>query len=263
MSHAAIAAALALQEVSAGERLVAFSLASYANREQRAFPGTTAAAARSGVTRGRYLAARGGLVQRGLVTVEGSGAGRGNSPTILLDFARAGPWLDAEVNAPLFEAVLSHSQTRGSARLLIAALAALADDTLTVADVTTELLCAAAGLSNSTYRRARTTLLTSGEVALRHAGGGRAKTNRWALGKPGPHDPAAGTPARRRVPAPRNARPLLAEIAPPAADVRPVHAAGGAGHENRPGRARYRPQTPVRTGRLVAERVLHRVGYWR
>ena len=105
---------------------------------------------------------------------------------------------------------------------LIAALAALADDTLTVTDVTTELLCAAAGMANSTYRRARTTLLTGGEVALRDAGGGRAKTNRWAVAKPEPHRPAAGTPTRRRVPAPRNGRPLLAEIPPPAADVHRV-----------------------------------------
>jgi hypothetical protein len=39
MSHVAIAAALALEDVSAGERLTAFSLASFANREHRAFPG--------------------------------------------------------------------------------------------------------------------------------------------------------------------------------------------------------------------------------
>jgi hypothetical protein len=40
MSHVAIVAALALEDVSAGERLAAFSLASFANREHRAWPGT-------------------------------------------------------------------------------------------------------------------------------------------------------------------------------------------------------------------------------
>jgi hypothetical protein len=44
MSHAAIAAVLALDDVSLGERLAAFSLASFANREQRAWPGTRIAA---------------------------------------------------------------------------------------------------------------------------------------------------------------------------------------------------------------------------
>jgi hypothetical protein len=45
MSHVAIAAALALEDVSVGERLVAFSLASFANREHRAWPSTPVAAA--------------------------------------------------------------------------------------------------------------------------------------------------------------------------------------------------------------------------
>jgi hypothetical protein len=58
MSYQAIAAALALEDLSAGERLVAFSLASFANREQRAWPGTPVAAARAGLSRSQYLAAR-------------------------------------------------------------------------------------------------------------------------------------------------------------------------------------------------------------
>ena len=62
MSAAAIAAALSLDGMSSGERLVAFSLASFANREQRAFPGAQAAAARAGLSRGRYLQARDQLV---------------------------------------------------------------------------------------------------------------------------------------------------------------------------------------------------------
>jgi hypothetical protein len=59
MSHAAIAAVLRLEGVSAGERLAAFSLASFANREHRAWPGTPVAAARAGLSRSQYLAARG------------------------------------------------------------------------------------------------------------------------------------------------------------------------------------------------------------
>ena len=48
MSRQAIAAALARDDLSAGERLVAFSLASFADRENRARPGTPAAAAGAG-----------------------------------------------------------------------------------------------------------------------------------------------------------------------------------------------------------------------
>ncbi len=48
MSRQAIAAALARDDLSSGERLVAFSLASFADRENRARPGTPTAAARAG-----------------------------------------------------------------------------------------------------------------------------------------------------------------------------------------------------------------------
>lgn len=51
MSHVAIAAALALEDVSSGERLAVFSLASFANREHRAWPGTRLAATRAGLSR--------------------------------------------------------------------------------------------------------------------------------------------------------------------------------------------------------------------
>jgi hypothetical protein len=54
MSHAAIAAALAFEDVSAGERLAAFALASFANREHRAWPGSLVAAARAGLSRSQY-----------------------------------------------------------------------------------------------------------------------------------------------------------------------------------------------------------------
>ena len=53
MSHTAIAAVLARTDLSMGERLVALSLASFANREERAFPGNAAAAARAGLSRSR------------------------------------------------------------------------------------------------------------------------------------------------------------------------------------------------------------------
>ncbi|MFZ1994072.1 MAG: hypothetical protein WAU75_08180 [Solirubrobacteraceae bacterium] len=61
VSHAALAAVLRLEEVSAGERLTAFSFASFANREHHAWPGTPVAAARAGLSRSQYLAARDGL----------------------------------------------------------------------------------------------------------------------------------------------------------------------------------------------------------
>ena len=77
MSHAAIAAALALEDLSAGERLVAFSLASFANREHRAWPSTRGAAARAGLSRSRYLAARDGSCPRGLVVIEAAAAAAG------------------------------------------------------------------------------------------------------------------------------------------------------------------------------------------
>jgi hypothetical protein len=48
VSHAAIAAVLARDDLGVGERLAAFSLASYANGEQRAWPSTPNAAARAG-----------------------------------------------------------------------------------------------------------------------------------------------------------------------------------------------------------------------
>jgi hypothetical protein len=75
-SYRAIAAALALREVSTGERLVAFSLASYANSDQQAWPSDEVAAARAGLARSRYLAARRALTERGLIRIEHAGRGR-------------------------------------------------------------------------------------------------------------------------------------------------------------------------------------------
>lgn len=187
MSHAAIAAVLARDDLSAGERLAALSLASFANSEQRAWPGNPAAAARAGLGRSRYLQAREQLVARGLLEVEDRGRGRGQATTLIILFAQSGPWWDAEINARLLEVVLGHSGARGPARLLLATLAALADDTGVVDDLATDDLCRAAGLANSTYRRARTALLDSGEVQLVDDGGGRGRTNRWHVIDPAEH----------------------------------------------------------------------------
>jgi hypothetical protein len=63
---------LARHDLSAGERLVAWSLASFANREQRAWPGIPAATTRAGLSRSRYLELRDRLVRRGLLEIETS-----------------------------------------------------------------------------------------------------------------------------------------------------------------------------------------------
>jgi hypothetical protein len=127
VSRQAIAAALAREDLAGGERLVAFSLASFAGRDGRAWPGAPAAAARAGLSRSRYLHDRDQLVRRGLIVVEEVASGRGRASTVALLFAGDGPWWEGEINAELFEAVLSRTCTRGPARLLLAALAALAD----------------------------------------------------------------------------------------------------------------------------------------
>ena len=94
MSHQAIAAVLAVHDLSSGERLVAFSLASFADRENRARPGTPAAAERAGLRRSWFLEARDMLVRRGLVVVEQAATGRGRASTLWLPFAETGPWWD-------------------------------------------------------------------------------------------------------------------------------------------------------------------------
>jgi hypothetical protein len=91
MTHQAIAAALSLHGVSAGERLAAFSLTSFANREQRAWPGSRVAAARAGLSKSQYLIAREGLQRRGLIEIEQPGGGRGNACVIAVRFAKLGP----------------------------------------------------------------------------------------------------------------------------------------------------------------------------
>jgi DnaA N-terminal domain len=217
MGRDAIAAALAREDLSCGERLVALSLASFADRENRARPGTPAAAARAGLARSRFLEARDQLVRRGLLVVEQAATGRGRASTLLLRFAELGPWWDGEINAELFEAVLGYSRSRGPARLLLAVIAALADEQGVVEGLTTERLCAASGVADRTYRRARATLLASGEVVLRRGSGGRGHTNCWEIPNPRAR-PSATPPARsRRVPPPAGARPLMASVGVPVA----------------------------------------------
>ena len=217
MSREAIAAVLARDDLSSGERLAAFSLASFADRENRARPGTPAAAGRAGSARSRFLEARDRLVRRGLVVVEDVASGRGRASTVALPFAGTGPWWEGEINAELFETVLGYSRTRGPARLLLAVMAALADEQSVVEGVTTERLCAAAGVADRTYRRARATLLASGEVLLRSGSGGRGNTNCWEIPDPRTHTGTTPPTRGRRVPPPAGARPLMATVAEPVA----------------------------------------------
>jgi len=212
MSREAIAAALAREDLSCGERLVAFSLASFADRENRARPGTPAAAERARLARSRFLEARERLGRRGLVVVEQAATGRGRASTLLLRFAELGPWWEGEINAELFEAVLGYSRSRGPARLLLAVMAALADEQGVVEGVTTERLCAGAGVADRTYRRARATLLASGEVVLHGGPGGRGNTNCWEIPNPRARMGATPPAQHRRVPPPAGARPLMATV---------------------------------------------------
>jgi len=90
MSRQAIAAVLARDDLVGGERLVAFSLASFAGRDDRAWPGAPAASARAGLSRSRYLYVRDRLVERGLVVVESEASGRGRASLLALPFVTEG-----------------------------------------------------------------------------------------------------------------------------------------------------------------------------
>jgi hypothetical protein len=72
------------------------------------------------------------------------------------------PLAPAECNAELFEAVLGYSRARGPGRLLLAAMAAVADVAGFVSGLSSEELCRPAGVADRTYRRARAELLASG-----------------------------------------------------------------------------------------------------
>jgi len=210
MSREAIAAVLARTDLASGERLVALSLASFAGRENRAWPGAPAASARAGLSRSRYQQARERLVARGLVAVDERVTGRGRASTVTLLFADAGPWWDGDINVELYEAVLIYSRARGPERLLLATMAAVADERGEVRELSTEELRAAAGIADRTYRRARAALLESGQLELLSGAGGRGNTNVWTVRDPREIDDARTTRAPRRVAPPAGARPLVA-----------------------------------------------------
>ena len=161
------------------------------------------------------------LVRRGLVVVEQAATGRGRASTLWLPFAETGPWWEGEVNAELLEAVLSYSRSQGTARLLLAAMAALADEQRVLEGVTTERLCAAAGVTDRTYRRARAALLASGELVLRGGTGGRGNTNCWEIADPRSRAAEVQPPSRRRVAPPSGQRPLLASVTAAPAGAQP------------------------------------------
>lgn len=222
MSRQAIAAVLARTDLASGERLVALSLASYAGRENRAFPGPAAGRARAGLSRSRYEQARELLIARGLVAVEEQATGRGRASTVILLFADTGPWWDGGLNVELFEAVLTYSRARGPARLLLATMGALADERGTVHDLTAEELCSAAGISDRSYRRARGALLASGQLELVSGAGGRGNTNVWTVRDPREVGDVAPSRVPRRVAPPPGARPLVAPAPAASPDAAPV-----------------------------------------
>ena len=180
MSHAAVAAVLARHDLSAGERLVAWSLASFANRDQWAWPGIPAATARAGLSRSRYLELRDGLVCRGLLEIETPGVGRGHASTVKLLFAQSGPWQEGEVNPNCLRPCSAIAGSR-TCKAALAALASLADENGSVEGLTTDELCRVAGLAKSTYRRARAALLASEEVSVEGDIGGRGRTCHWTV----------------------------------------------------------------------------------
>jgi hypothetical protein len=217
MSRQAIAAVLARTDLASGERLVALSLASFAGRENRAWPGAPAASARAGLSRSRYQQAREQLVTRGLLAVDERATGRGRASTVTLAFADTGPWWDGDLNVELFDAVLTYSHTRGPERLLLATMAAVADEEGGVHDLSTEQLRDAAGIADRTYRRARTALLASGLVELVNGVGGRGNTNVWTVRDPRETGDAVSSHVPRRVAPPAAARPLIASAVSPGA----------------------------------------------
>jgi hypothetical protein len=248
MSRQAIAAALAREDLAGGERLVAFSLASFAGRGGRAWPGAPAAAARAGLSRSRYLHDRDRLVGRGLVVVEELGSARGRASSVWVQFAAEGPWWEGEINAELLEAVLSYTSRRGPARLLLAAMAALANTDGVMRGVSNYEICAAAGLADRTYRRARPGVLDSGELVLLSGARGRGNRNIWRVA-PLTETPASARlgPSRRRVAPPAGVRPLLAQVASAAegcaeADDRRPRAPA---HDREPGAPENPAQNPA------------------
>jgi hypothetical protein len=153
------------------------------------------------------------LVRRGLVVVEAEASGRGRSSTLELAFAESGPWWEGEINVELLEAVLGYSAASGVARLLLAAMAAIADADGAVRDFTTEQICAAAGIAAKSYQRAEDRTARFGTARARERR--RRPWEHKRMGRRGPAGPewrgrsaypsegrsASGrSAARRRVP---------------------------------------------------------------
>ena len=242
MSRQAIAAVLARTDLASGERLVALSLASFAGRENRAWPGAPAASARAGLSRSRYQQAREQLVARGLVAVDERATGRGRASTVTLVFADAGPWWDGEINVELFEAVLTlqpGARTR----------AAAAGDDGALSRTRTEP-CATSRPSSCALRRGSRTGLTGarGLRCSRRAGSSSSAASAAAGTRTcGPCAIRARSATRvaarspRRVAPPAGARPLVASaVSPAGARVEPASAAGRKG---RSGSDTYRRET--------------------
>lgn len=91
MSHAAIVGGLARNDLSTGERPGRMSLASFASRQQLAWPGVAAAAARASLGGSRCPQAREQLVRPGLLEVEKPGVARGQASAVRLRLAQSGP----------------------------------------------------------------------------------------------------------------------------------------------------------------------------
>ena len=196
MSRQAIAAVLARTDLASGERLVALSLASFAGRENRAWPGAPAASARAGLSRSRYQQAR-----EQLGRARPGGCRR----------ARHRPWSSEHGHPPVrrHRSVVGRRHQRralrGGAGLQPGprTRAAPAGDDgrgrgrgRRRARPLDRRSCAlAAGIADRTYRRARTALLASGSS--------RAGQRRR---RPREHervDGARSARARRRCPQPR------------------------------------------------------------
>lgn len=195
VSFRAVAAVLACEDLSTSERLTALALASYANTDGLAWPRARVAAARAGLGVGAFAAAWDALAARGLIALHEPPAGAPRADLVELRFARSGPWWDGPVNAPLLEAVLARTASRGAARLLLAVIAALADRSGVLEGCTVEELLALTGLSDTTFRRARTALLSTGELERVGLGGGRGRTRADSIRERGILQPPVVRPA--------------------------------------------------------------------
>ena len=146
----------------------------------------------------------------------------------MADVRGLGPWWEGDINAELFETVLSYGRAQGSARLLLGAMAALADEKRIVEGVMAERAVGRGWAPDKTYRRAQEALLASGELVVRRGRGGRGNTNVWEIPDPRLLGADAGPAVRRRVAPPPARRPLVAGVpAEPAPAVEEVDAEDG------------------------------------